>query len=196
MLSETKKITDNLPYVQVHTNVCAQSQVLWLGLWVATHARKKSKTSFLMGSRCARISCGVPSSRDELCKHGRQRAGTSSEQFLSVLCTRLFLSRSNAEPFVSILNTGDCPILKKATCSVCVSWPNENHGLRVFERAVPWLRSLVAGLSPRRPGFVSGSIHEGFVVDKVAVGVLRFYPVNIIPPSLSKLISSGERVIC
>jgi hypothetical protein len=60
-----------------------------------------------------------------------------------------------------------------------------------------WLRSLVAGLSPRRPG----SIHVGFVVDKVAPGqvflrVLRFSPVNIIPPSLSELISSGEGVIC
>jgi hypothetical protein len=41
----------------------------------------------------------------------------------------------------------------------------------------------------------------GFVVDKVALGqvflrVLRFSPVNIIPPSLSKLISSGEYEIC
>jgi hypothetical protein len=67
-------------------------------------------------------------------------------------------------------------------------------------RAVPWLRSLVAGLSPRRPGFASGSIHVGFVVDKLALGqvflrVLRFSTVNIIPPSLSKLISSGECVI-
>jgi hypothetical protein len=47
----------------------------------------------------------------------------------------------------------------------------------------------------------AGSIHVGFVVDKVALGyvflrVLRFFPVNIIPPSLSKLISSGECVIC
>jgi hypothetical protein len=46
-----------------------------------------------------------------------------------------------------------------------------------------------------------GSIHVGFVVDKVALGqvflqVLRFSPVNIIPPSFSKLISSGECVIC
>jgi hypothetical protein len=67
--------------------------------------------------------------------------------------------------------------------------------------AVPWLRSLVAGLSPRRPGFAPGSFHVGFVVDKVALGqvflrVLWFSPVNIIPPSLSKFISSGERVIC
>jgi hypothetical protein len=59
--------------------------------------------------------------------------------------------------------------------------------------AVPWLRSLVVGLSPRRPGFTPGSIHVGFVVDKVALGqvflrVLRFSPVNIIPPSLSKLV--------
>jgi hypothetical protein len=50
--------------------------------------------------------------------------------------------------------------------------------------AVPWLRSLVAGLSPRRAGFAPGSIHVGFVVDKVALGqvflpVLRFSPVNI-----------------
>jgi hypothetical protein len=60
----------------------------------------------------------------------------------------------------------------------------------------PWLRSF-AGLSPRRPG----SIHAGFVVDKVALGqvflrVLRFSPVSVIPPSLSKLISCGECVIC
>jgi hypothetical protein len=53
-----------------------------------------------------------------------------------------------------------------------------------FKYAVPWFRSLVAGLSPRRPGFAPGSIHVGFVVDKVALGqvflrVLRFSPVNI-----------------
>jgi hypothetical protein len=63
-------------------------------------------------------------------------------------------------------------------------------------QAVPWLRSLIAGLSERRPRFAPGSIHVGFVVDKVALGqvslrVLRFSPVSIIPPSLSKLISSG-----
>jgi hypothetical protein len=63
------------------------------------------------------------------------------------------------------------------------------------------LRSSVADLSSRRPGFAPGSIHVGFVVDKVALGQvllrdLRFSPVNIIPPSLSKLISSGECVIC
>jgi hypothetical protein len=45
--------------------------------------------------------------------------------------------------------------------------------------AVPWLRSLVAGLSPGRPGIAPGSIHVGFVVDKVALGqvflrVVRF----------------------
>jgi hypothetical protein len=32
------------------------------------------------------------------------------------------------------------------------------------------LRQLVAGLSPRRPGFDPGSAHVGFVVDKVALG--------------------------
>jgi hypothetical protein len=44
-------------------------------------------------------------------------------------------------------------------------------------------------LSPRRPGFDPGSVHVGFVVDKVALGqviprVLRFSPVNFIPPVL------------
>jgi hypothetical protein len=55
--------------------------------------------------------------------------------------------------------------------------------------------------APRRPGFTPGSIRVGFVVDKVALGQVflrgpRFSPVSIIPPSLSKLISSGECVIC
>jgi hypothetical protein len=36
--------------------------------------------------------------------------------------------------------------------------------------AVPWLRRLVAGLSPWRPEFTPRSIHVGFVVDKVALG--------------------------
>jgi hypothetical protein len=69
----------------------------------------------------------------------------------------------------------------------------------VLSNAGFWLRSLVAGLAPRRPRFAPGSIHVGFVVDKVALGqvflrVLRFSPVGIIPPPLSKLISSGECV--
>ena len=52
-------------------------------------------------------------------------------------------------------------------------------------RTVPWLRRLVAGFSPRRPGFDPVSVHVGFVVDKVALGrvFLRvFLPVNFIPP--------------
>jgi hypothetical protein len=53
--------------------------------------------------------------------------------------------------------------------------------------AIPWVKWLFAGLSPRRPGFVSRSVHLGFVVDEMALEqvflqVLRFYPVNIIPP--------------
>ena len=56
-----------------------------------------------------------------------------------------------------------------------------------LEKAVPWLRRLVAGLPPRRPGFDPGSVHVGFVVNKVTLGqvfsrVLRFSPVNLIPP--------------
>jgi hypothetical protein len=51
---------------------------------------------------------------------------------------------------------------------------------------VPWLRRLVAGLPPRRSRFDPGSLHVGFVVDKVALGqifspVLRFSLVSFIP---------------
>jgi hypothetical protein len=56
-------------------------------------------------------------------------------------------------------------------------------------RAVPWLRRLFTGLSPLRAGFDPGSVHVGFVVDKVALGqvfsrVLRVFPVSFIPPVL------------
>jgi hypothetical protein len=35
------------------------------------------------------------------------------------------------------------------------------------QKAAPWLKRLVAGLSPRRPAFDPRSAHMGFVVDKV-----------------------------
>jgi hypothetical protein len=55
--------------------------------------------------------------------------------------------------------------------------------------AAPWLRLLVAGLSPRRSNFSPWSIHVGFV-NKVALvqvflRVLLFSPVNVITPRLS-----------
>jgi hypothetical protein len=65
---------------------------------------------------------------------------------------------------------------------------------------VPLLRSLVAGLSPWRPRFAPGSIHVGFVVDKVALGQVflrvRFSPVSISFHRRSPNSSSGECVIC
>jgi hypothetical protein len=70
--------------------------------------------------------------------------------------------------------------LNRLTVCVCVC-----VCVRGCARArAPWLRSLVTGLSPQRPGFASGAIHVGFVMDKVALGqvflrVLRFSPVNI-----------------
>jgi hypothetical protein len=60
--------------------------------------------------------------------------------------------------------------------------------------AVPWLRSLVAGLSPQRPRFTPSQCMWDLWWIKWHWD--RFFPVNIIPPSLSKLISSGECVIC
>jgi hypothetical protein len=60
-------------------------------------------------------------------------------------------------------------------------------------RAVPWLRRLVAGLSPRIPVFAPGSVNVGFVVVNVALGqvflrVRSLSPVSIFPPWLSILI--------
>jgi len=52
---------------------------------------------------------------------------------------------------------------------------------------MPWLRRLVTGLSPWRPGFDSRSVHEKFVVEEVALGkgfrrILPLSPVSIITP--------------
>jgi hypothetical protein len=65
---------------------------------------------------------------------------------------------------------------------------------------VPWLRRLVASLSPRRPGFDPGSVHVRFVVNKVALGevfppVLRFSPINFIPPVLHYLEKRKKKLI-
>jgi hypothetical protein len=72
--------------------------------------------------------------------------------------------------------------IQKLTFLSILSWAR--YVFLKFGWAVPWLRSLVAGLSPRRPGFAPGSIHVGLVVEKVSLGqaflrVLRFSPVNI-----------------
>ena len=59
-----------------------------------------------------------------------------------------------------------------------------------IQRAVPWLRPCVAGLSRRRTGFDHSSDSVRFAVDKVAVSpvsipvLLFFSPVGIIPPML------------
>jgi hypothetical protein len=65
--------------------------------------------------------------------------------------------------------------LKHATCVRKVSsvlvW-------RWLKESQEWLGQLVAGLSPRRPGFDPRPVHVGFVVDKVALG-------QVFPPSTS-----------
>jgi hypothetical protein len=44
-----------------------------------------------------------------------------------------------------------------------------------------WLRRLVAGLSPRRPGFAPGSVYVGFVVETVALELV-FSPSSSFSP--------------
>jgi hypothetical protein len=46
------------------------------------------------------------------------------------------------------------------------------NGCNMDPLAVPWLRRLVADLSSRRPGFALESVQVGFVVDKVALGLV------------------------
>ena len=60
--------------------------------------------------------------------------------------------------------------------------------VRLQHWTVPWLRQLLAGLPTPRPGFDPGSVHVGFVVDKVALG--QVFPAStsvfpyFIPPVL------------
>jgi hypothetical protein len=60
-------------------------------------------------------------------------------------------------------------------------------------------QGLAAGLPPQRPGFVPGSVHVGFVVDRVALG-------QVLPPSPSvfscqfhstgaSLLGRGQKII-
>jgi hypothetical protein len=42
--------------------------------------------------------------------------------------------------------------------------------VRNYEEAMPWLRQLVADLSPEKPGFYPKPLHVGFVGDRVALG--------------------------
>jgi hypothetical protein len=53
--------------------------------------------------------------------------------------------------------------------------------------AVPWLTGCVAGLSPRKRGFIPSPAHVRFMVYKVATGqvFLRLLRFSITPPMLS-----------
>ena len=65
--------------------------------------------------------------------------------------------------------------------------------------AVPWVRRLVTGLSPRSPRYDGMPFYVGFLVDTVALGqvclqVFWFSPVRIIPPVLHNHLSVTETV--
>ena len=52
-------------------------------------------------------------------------------------------------------------------------WEKESNYVSsnlTLSAGLPWLRRSVAGLTPRRPGFVARSVHVGFVVHKVTLG--------------------------
>jgi hypothetical protein len=81
--------------------------------------------------------------------------------------------------------------------TIAVQYKLQNANNRSVSRTVKWLRRLVVGFSPRRPGFATRSAHVGFVMKKVALGrgflrVLQVFPDNIIPPEFYTRISSGD----
>jgi hypothetical protein len=83
-------------------------------------------------------------------------------------------------------------ILMLIIIDMACSLLNLNNKCKFDSWIVPWLRRLVACLSPRRPGFDPGSVHVGFMVNKVVLGqvfrlVLRFSPVNFIALELHYL---------
>jgi hypothetical protein len=62
---------------------------------------------------------------------------------------------------------------EKFSCYCRLSKPGRQaRGCLVLVKVVwcRWVRRLVAGFSPRRPRLTPGSVHFGFVVDKVTLG--------------------------
>jgi hypothetical protein len=67
------------------------------------------------------------------------------------------------------------------------------------DMAVHWLRQVVAGLPSRRPDFDPGSVHMGFVVDKVALGQVLSPSTSVFPCQFhsicSPLLGKGQKII-
>jgi hypothetical protein len=89
----------------------------------------------------------------------------------------------NVKPNHNARNPGNFTVFKigaKLMCSpgqavfMCIVLHVKNNLITVpllpFQKAVSQLRRLIAGLSPRRPGFDPRSIHVAFVVEKVRIG--------------------------
>ena len=73
-----------------------------------------------------------------------------------------------------------------STCIVSYLLQHTLHSVTAYT-AVHWLKQLVTGFSTRRPSFNSRLIHEGLLVEKVALGwfflsVFQFSLVNNNPP--------------
>jgi hypothetical protein len=76
--------------------------------------------------------------------------------FLTIMSTqRLFTSRALTVWLTSVMDVG-CGLSEVQT----------GYYVGVMCKAVPWLRRLVDGLSPRKLGFDPGPVRVGFVVEK------------------------------
>jgi hypothetical protein len=97
-------------------------------------------------------------------------------------CVHLIQLSQDKDQLWSIGQLSDYQVLKNDSAEFRHSVSLSKHLCTIHKR-------LVAGFSPRRPGFALRADHVEFVVDRVALGqvflrVLRCSPVNIIPPLL------------
>ena len=106
------------------------------------------------------------------CRFHLHRGGIL-ESFFSVTCPPR-LSLKSRRPFETV----DWSAVTRSDLTVLLKF-----------RATPWLKRLVADLSPYRPSFTAKPVHMIFVVDRVAFGqvplpVLQFSFFTVIPSLL------------
>jgi hypothetical protein len=127
-------------------------------------------------------------SASDVCHVGKRKQAVREKRSKEERPPPLPLSGSIVEGILFAVKSNSCMIngLNFSEVNTVLSSSNKE------ECAVPWLMRLVSGLPPQKLGFDPGSVHVGFVVDKVALEqvfprVLRFSPVSFIPTVLHYL---------
>jgi hypothetical protein len=76
-----------------------------------------------------------------------------------------------AEHMSNVLPHGVADAEHTASFEAALQHGNTRHKelMAIQQKAMPWLKRSVAGLSPRRPGFALWSVHVGILVKSVTV---------------------------